>query len=93
MVRIVAGRDTDDRDPTEVATVPAPLRIAIAVILLQAAALAVIAGIVLVKTVAGHPDNVARAVLDALLALLGAVVLGGCARGLLRPRGRPRARR
>ena len=31
----------------------------------------------------GHPDNVGRAVLDALLALLGAVVLCGCARGLL----------
>jgi hypothetical protein len=83
MVRIVAGRDTDDRDPTEVATVPTPLRVAVAVIVLQAAALAVIAGIVLVKTVIGHPDNVGRAVLDALLALLGAVVLCGCARGLL----------
>ena len=66
------------------------LRVAVAVIALQAAALTVIAAIVLVKTVIGHPDNVARAVLDALLALLGAGVLAACARGLvhLRPAAR-----
>ena len=53
--------------------------------MLQAAALVVIAAIVLVKTVIGHPDNVGRALLDALLALFGAAVLAACARGLMPP--------
>ena len=79
-----------ERYPKPVATVPTPLRVAITVVMLQAAALTVIAAIVLVKTVIGHPDNVARAVLDALLALFGAAVLAACARGLvhLRPAAR-----
>jgi hypothetical protein len=83
IVRIVVAQDADERDPDRVDAVPTPLRVAVAVIALQAAALTVIAAIVLVKTVIGHPDNVARAVLDALLALFGAAVLTACARGLL----------
>jgi hypothetical protein len=83
IVRIVVAQDADERDPKRVAIVPTPLRVAVAVIVLQAAALTVIAAILLVKTVAGHPENVARAALDALLALLGAGVLAACARGLL----------
>ena len=86
IVRIVVAQDADERDPKQVAIVPTPLRVAVAVILLQAAALTVIAAILLVKTVVGRPDNVARAVLDALLALLGAGVLAACAHGLLRLR-------
>jgi hypothetical protein len=82
----VVAQDADERDPKQVAIVPTPLRVAVAVILLQAAALTVIAAILLVKTVVGRPDNVARAVLDALLALLGAGVLAACAHGLLRLR-------
>jgi hypothetical protein len=86
IVRFVVAQDADERDPKRVAIVPTPLRVAVAVILLQAAALTVIAAILLVKTVVGRPDNVARAVLDALLALLGAGVLAACAHGLLRLR-------
>jgi hypothetical protein len=90
IVRIVVAQDADERDPKPVATVPTPLRVAVTVIVLQAAALTVIAAIVLVKTVIGHPDNVGRAVLDALLALFGAAILAACARGLvhLRPAAR-----
>ena len=51
-------RTPDERDPKRVAIVPTPLRVAVAVIMLQAAALTVIAAIVLIKTVVGHPDNV-----------------------------------
>jgi len=83
IVRNVVAQDADERDPNRVDAAPTPLRVAVAVIALQAAALTVIAAIVLVKTVVGHPDNVARAVLDALLALFGAAVLAACARGLL----------
>jgi hypothetical protein len=82
----VVAQDADERDPKRVAIVPTPLRVAVAVIVLQAAALTVIAAILLVKTVVGRPDNVGRAVLDALLALLGAGVLAACAHGLLRLR-------
>jgi hypothetical protein len=90
MVRTVADRDADDGIANPVVIAPTPLRIAVVLILLQAATLVAIAAIVVVKTVTGHPDNVARALLDALLALCGAAVLAGCARGLshLRPAAR-----
>jgi hypothetical protein len=79
----VAAGKVDDGDRAARTSVPTPLRVAVAVILLEAAALLVIAIILVVKTVVGDPDNVARALLDAALALGTAAVLVLCARGLL----------
>lgn len=63
--------------------VPGSVRAAAAIIALEALALVVAAAILVIKTVTGHPDSVARALLGAALAVVGALVLGGCARGLL----------
>jgi hypothetical protein len=63
---------------------------AAAVLVLQAAAFGVLAAIVFVKAVTGKPHSLAGALVDAALALIGAAVLGGCARALqrLRPAAR-----
>jgi len=63
--------------------VPAQVRAAVVIVALQGLAFAVGAAVLVVKTIVGHPDSVARALLGAAFALLGAVVLGSCARGLL----------
>jgi hypothetical protein len=76
-------RNSAGPTPPERFVVPRPLRIAVAVIALEAAALLAVAVLLLVKTVLDHPDDVGRAVLDAVMALLAAAVLGVCARGLL----------
>ncbi|MEP6599371.1 MAG: hypothetical protein ABJB98_08000 [Actinomycetota bacterium] len=65
------------------AVIPAPLRIAAAVVAVESFALVVIGLVLLVKTVTGHPDNLGRALLGAAMALLGAAILGLCARGLV----------
>jgi hypothetical protein len=62
---------------------PGPVRAAAAIIVIEALALMVAAAILVIKTVTGHPDSLARALLGAALAVLGALVLGGCAHGLL----------
>src|SRR5215467_11238842 len=64
---------------------PAPLQVraAAGVVIVQAAALFAAAAVLIVKTIAGHPDSVARALLGAALALIGTAVLLACARGLL----------
>jgi hypothetical protein len=69
---------------------PAQLRAAVLLIALQGVALLVAAGILVVKTLVGHPDSVGRALLGAAFAFGGAVVLGLGARGLgrLRPAAR-----
>jgi hypothetical protein len=66
--------------------VPAQLRAAVIVIGLEAAALVGAAGLLIVKTITGHPASVGRALLDAGFALLGSLVLALCARGLNRCR-------
>jgi hypothetical protein len=63
--------------------VPAQVRAAVVIVGLQGLAFAGGAVALVVKTAVGHPDSVARALLGAAFALLGAVVLGSCARGLL----------
>lgn len=67
--------------------VPAQVRAAVVIVGLQALAFAAGAATLVVKTAIGHPDSVARALIGAAFALLGAVVLGSCARGLLALRG------
>lgn len=65
---------------------PVQVRIAAAVIGLESLALLAAAGVLVAKSIAGHPDSIGRALLGAALALVGALVLGLCARGLLRMR-------
>jgi hypothetical protein len=70
--------------------VPAQVRIAAALIGLESLALLLAAGILVAKTLGGHPDSIGRALLAAALAIGGAVALGLGARGLgrLRPAAR-----
>lgn len=63
--------------------VPAQVRIAALLTALQSVALLTAAVILVAKTLGGHPDSVARALLVAALALGGAAALGLGARGLL----------
>jgi len=63
--------------------VPAQVRVAALLTGLQSLALFTAAVILVVKTLGGHPDSVARALLVAVLALGGAAALGLGARGLL----------
>ena len=69
----------DDPSPA----VPRPLRIACVILGLEALALLAAAGVLIAKTITGDPASVARALLGAALAVLGAAVLALCARGLL----------
>ncbi len=68
------------------APIPIQLRAASAVVVVQGLALFGAAAVLVVKTIAGHPDDVLRALLGAAMALLGAVILVSCARGLLAQR-------
>jgi hypothetical protein len=63
--------------------VPGQLRAAAVLVLLEAIALFAAAGVLVVKTLIGHPDLVARALFGAAFALVGAAALAICARGLL----------
>lgn len=69
---------------------PAQVRVAAALIGLESLALLVATGILLAKTLAGHPASIPRALLDAALALGGALALGLGARGLVRLRAAAR---
>lgn len=63
--------------------VPKPVRAAAVILYLEALALLAAAAFLVIDTVVGTPGSVARALLGAAFALLGAMVLGACARGLL----------
>ncbi|HEY7045654.1 MAG TPA: hypothetical protein VH373_00435 [Jatrophihabitantaceae bacterium] len=65
------------------APTPLQVRAAAGVVFVQAAALFAAAAVLIVKTIAGHPDSIARALLGAAMALIGMTVLLVCARGLL----------
>ncbi len=62
---------------------PGQLRAAAGIVGLEAVGLLAAAVVLVVKTVAGHPGNIGRALVGAALAVLGAVVLVACARGML----------
>ena len=70
--------------------VPGQVRVAAAIVVAEALALLGVAGVLVAKTVTGHPDSVGRALFGAALAAAGAAVLAVCARGLmhLRPSSR-----
>jgi hypothetical protein len=63
--------------------VPRPLLVACVIIALESLALVLAAALILIKTATGTPDSLGRALLDAAFALMGALVLGMGARGLL----------
>jgi hypothetical protein len=65
-------------------SVPVQVRAAAALVALESLALAVAAVVLVIKTLAGHPDSVGRALLGAGLALVGAAALAVGARGVLR---------
>jgi hypothetical protein len=62
--------------------VPREIRNATAVIYLEALGLLVASGILVSKTITGHPASMGRALLDAAFPLVGAVILVLCARGI-----------
>jgi hypothetical protein len=66
--------------------VPKPLKLACAIVALQALGLVVGAVVLLVDSLTGHPTDRASALLAAAFAALGAVALGLGDRGLLRLR-------
>lgn len=66
--------------------VPGQIRTAVAVIILESLALLAAAGVLLAKTITGHPDDIWRALLGAAFAVAGAAALALCARGLYRLR-------
>jgi hypothetical protein len=80
VARDAAGNGADG------AEVPAPVRAACVILLLEALGLAGLAAFYIYDTVFGSPHSVAAALLSAAFALLGAFVLVLCARGLLRLR-------
>ncbi len=57
------------------------MRAAVVIVAVEALALVAAALVIVIKTLAGHPDSVGRALLGAGFAQLGAGVLGLCARG------------
>lgn len=66
--------------------VPTPLRVAAALVALEALGLALAAGWVVYDTITDTPDKVLRALLVPVLALAGAALLAYSARNLLRLR-------
>ena len=71
-------------------TVPKEIRSATIVIYLEAVGLLAAAGVLIDKTVTGHPNSLGRALLDAAFPIAGALVLVLGARGIgrLRPAAR-----
>lgn len=72
--------------PPTATRAPGQLRAACVILLAEAAALVAVMVIVLVKTVAGNPDSIGRALSDAGLAAAGALLLLLGVRGLARLR-------
>ncbi|MHA3701881.1 hypothetical protein ACXR2U_06825 [Jatrophihabitans sp. YIM 134969] len=66
--------------------VPGTLLAAVVVVLLEALALVAVAVVVVAETVFGTPEDLAGSLLQAALAVVGAVVLVACARSLGRLR-------
>lgn len=75
----------DPLSPTDPASprLALELRAAVLVLCAQAIGLIVVAGVVLEKTIFGHPDSYPAALLGAALALGGAALLVAAARGIL----------
>jgi hypothetical protein len=68
--------------PANQSTLPGQLRVAIALIGLEALGLLSLAVVLLIKTITGHPHSLPAALLGVAMTLFGAAVLVLCARGL-----------
>ena len=79
-----AAEPTTPRPERPATAVPASVRRAALVVALEAAALAGLALVLLVRTVTGSPDSVGRALAEVVYVSLGALLLGAAARGLWR---------
>jgi hypothetical protein len=62
---------------------PAPIRAAALLIALEVLALLAAAGVLVFKTATGHPEDAGGALIGALMAVAGALVLAMSARGLI----------
>lgn len=82
----MADEESGEAPVVESGFVPGTLVAAAVVAGLEALALLAAAVVTLVKTATGHPDDLARALLLAALAVAGALFLLGAGRGLLRLR-------
>ena len=71
---------------TEDVPLPGQLRAAAVLVAIEAAGLVAAAAVLFAKIVVGHPESLARALLEAAMALAGAAMLGLAARGLLHAR-------
>jgi hypothetical protein len=69
-----------------VPSAPGPVRAAVVIVALQALGLVAAAAFLLIESVTGDPDSLGRALLGAVLAVSGALVLFFCGRALLRVR-------
>jgi hypothetical protein len=69
-----------------VPSAPGPVRAAVVIVLMQALGLVAAAAFLLIESVTGDPDSLGRALLGAVLAVSGALVLYLCGRALLRVR-------
>ncbi len=78
------GADGDAQGRHEAA--PRPLVAASVLVLLEAVALLGAAGVLIAKTIGGHPADLGRALFAAALAVLAAALLAFGARGLVRLR-------
>jgi hypothetical protein len=81
----------DQTDETPSAPVPRAVQVAVIVLAAQALAFVALAVIVVVKAALGSATSVPGALLGGALALVGAAVLGLCARSLLALRPAARA--
>ncbi len=79
-----AARESAPRPVRNPADSPRAVRQAALLVGLEAAALAVVAGVLLVLTVTSTPDSLGRALAEVAYTLLGAAVLGAGAVGLWR---------
>ena len=80
----MSAEDNTGPDAGSPPQVPAPLRTACVVLGLECLALLGAAAFLVASTLTGHPSSVARALLGAAMAVVGALALAAGARGLFR---------
>jgi hypothetical protein len=78
------GQGADGESEGDLTDPPLALRLAAGVVALQALGMLGAAGVLVVKTITGHPHSYAQALSDIALALVGVAVLVLAARGILR---------
>jgi hypothetical protein len=82
----VANDAADAKPRPESRRVPGPVRVAVIIIAAECLALVAAAIVLIAKSISGTPGDLGRAVITAVIAVVGAVALGIGARALLRLR-------